>query len=202
MYVNAGGGGSQQVTEPPSENSSAMTGGLQEEEDEEGNNSAEPRLSFTPFCEDPAVLRQRQSNSRASKDAARNRGGNRGRRQQGNMPPPQPMPVGSLDGTSRLIPVGAVGGNDNYRGGDPHPPSERAAGGSSYRGGTRPKTLTNKSGKTWRQGTDDEARGSKGGKWKEDTNHGSAQDPNFRRKMENKNKARKQAAQNKFNRNN
>lgn len=78
--------------------------------------------------------------------------------------PAQSIPVRSLDGTSHLSAEGAVGGSNSYRGGDTLPQAEGALGGSSYRGGTRPKTYTNQSGKTWRQVTDDEERGSKGGK--------------------------------------
>lgn len=164
-----------------------------EEEPVAAEGDAPPQLNFVPFCEDPAVARQRQADRRASQDAARNRKGNRGQRQPGNLPPPQPMPVNGFEvnghgaGAPPANPEAATNGDrvDNYA-----------------RGGARPKTFTNKSGKSWRHGTDDEARGSRGGKWKEDTNHGKAQDINFRRKMEHKNKSRKQAAQNKFERNN
>lgn len=158
-----------------------------------GDGDAPQQTNFVPFCEDPAVARQRQADRRASQDAARNRKGNRGQKQHGNLPPPQPMPVNGFhingDAPTSTLPTleSAVNSSnvDQYA-----------------RGGARPKTFTNKSGKSWRQGTDDEARGSRGGKWKEDTNHGKAQDINYRRKMEHKNKSRKQAAQNKFERNN
>ncbi|KAF2368287.1 Ubiquitin system component Cue [Trinorchestia longiramus] len=151
---------------------------------------------FVPFCEDPAVVRQRQAERKASQDAARNKRGNRGQRHQGHMPPPQPMPVNGFYG---------VGGDASAAGsasGASIATNGPSASSSEARGGARPKTYTNKSGKSWRQGADDEARGSRGGKWKEDTNHGKAQDINYRRKMEHKNKSRKQGAQNKFERNN
>ncbi|XP_018015694.1 activating signal cointegrator 1 complex subunit 2 [Hyalella azteca] len=156
---------------------------------------AENDLSFVPFCENPEVLRQRMAQRKASQDLARNRRGNRGQRDHGPMPPPQP-----------ILSNGFYGGSEGLTSGGLAPPAAPVVNGTSdsagARGGARPKTYTNKSGKSWRHGTDDEARGSRGGKWKEDTNHGKAQDPNFRRKMEQKNKARKQAAQNKFERNN
>lgn len=68
----------------------------------------------------------------------------------------------------------------------------------------RPKVASNKhSGKGWRHGEGDEDRGGyKGGKFKEDTNHGRAQSSQYRHKMVHKNEHKRQGAQAKFNRNN
>lgn len=77
------------------------------------------------------------------------------------MPPPQPLPVNGFDGRGR----------EPYDAGAAHrgPASAAAAGGATADGGEgqrRPRTVTNKSGKSWRHGTDDDARGSKGGNCK------------------------------------
>jgi hypothetical protein len=73
------------------------------------------------------------------------------------MPHPQPIPSN-----------GFYGGSEGVTGGGPAPPAAPVVNGTSdsagARGGARPKTYTNKSGKSWRHGTDDEARGSRGGK--------------------------------------
>ncbi|KAK3880520.1 hypothetical protein Pcinc_014985 [Petrolisthes cinctipes] len=79
--------------------------------------------------------------------------------------------------------------------------------------GARPKiahSSTKHSGKSWRQGEGNgggggggnEERGYRGGKYKEDTNHGQAQSRQYRYKMMHKNDHKRQGAQAKFNRNN
>nr|XP_053641092.1 activating signal cointegrator 1 complex subunit 2-like [Cherax quadricarinatus] len=59
------------------------------------------------------------------------------------------------------------------------------------------------SGKSWRQGQggDDDSRGYRGGKYKEDTNHGKAQSQQYRHKMMHKNEHKRFGAQAKFNKN-
>lgn len=47
----------------------------EEEADQLDEEDQGPRMSFAPFCPDPAALRQRQAERYASKDAARNKGG-------------------------------------------------------------------------------------------------------------------------------
>ncbi|XP_063844873.1 activating signal cointegrator 1 complex subunit 2-like isoform X1 [Scylla paramamosain] len=69
----------------------------------------------------------------------------------------------------------------------------------------RPRVGSTKhSGKGWRHGDggDEDRGGYRGGKYKEDTNHGRAQSQQHRHKMVHKNEYKRQGAQAKFNRNN
>jgi len=159
-------------------------------------NDGRPKLSFTQFCANPEDTRAKAAQRRAEKMKRWGVGG----KSRGPMPPPQPLPGG---GDS----IEASQGYDNPRGQDSRSGDVRQHDrGGDYGGGARPKmssTNTKKSGKSWRSGEgDDDRGGSRGGKYKEDTNHGKAQDPNYRRKMQHKNEHKRAGAQAKFNRNN
>lgn len=159
-------------------------------------NDSRPKLSFTAFCANPEELRAKAAQRRAEKISRRGGGGGKSR---GGMPPPQPQPGGGES-------IEASQGYNYTRGQDSRSGDVRQQNGGGNYGGARPKissSNTKKSGKSWRSGDGDEDRGgSRGGKYKEDTNHGKAQDINYRRKMQHKNEHKRAGAQAKFNRNN
>ncbi|KAL7634927.1 UNVERIFIED_CONTAM: hypothetical protein RMT77_015308 [Armadillidium vulgare] len=93
--------------------------------------------------------------------------------------------------------------NKGYQSSAPDVGSEDTSNNSAASYSQKTSTKTNKhSGKHWRQGgqESDDASGRRvhGGKYKEDTNHGKAQDKNFRHKMIHKNEQRRNAAQAKY----